>query len=388
MLERHTRLEYQEDMENSRRHFLRNGMLAGAGVAAMPLVGNAFEQATKQPLFTGAELTTDTPLVQPNAAQKAWMDLGFGMFIHFGINTYYDKEWSDGTLDHSKVNPSKLNAEQWALTAKAAGMKYLVLVTKHHDGFCNFKTDHTKYSIQHTPYKKDIVEQVANACAKHGIKLGLYYSLWDRNQPDHDKNEAKYVKFMENQLRELLTRYGSVCELWFDGMWKKQSTGWKKEDKTFEDKSVFMNAWRNEGAYRWQMDYLYQMIKSLQPDCLVMNNSTTAFPGVPLFPCDIRCGEKATGTAEDQKVWNWLGKDTYLPLQIETTMSQKGPKGDFESGSWFWHEWDKSVASKAQILGWLETAKKLEANLLLNCGPSPEGLLRPEDEKTLKELRA
>ena len=208
-------------MDNSRRHFLRKGMLAGAGVAALPLIGQAAPS-----LITGQQAVIDgtPPIVAPNKAQQSWMDLGFGMFIHFGINTYYDKEWSDGTLDHAKVNPSKLDAEQWVLTAKAAGMKYLVLVTKHHDGFCNFKTDYTKYSIQHTPYKRDIVEQVANACAKHGVKLGLYYSLWDRNQPDHDKNEAAYVKFMENQLLELLTRYGSICELWFDGMWKKQAS--------------------------------------------------------------------------------------------------------------------------------------------------------------------
>jgi alpha-L-fucosidase len=369
-------------MENSRRRFLRQGALAGASLAAAPLLTDAWANP-----IAAAPTTLASGVPEPTAAQKAWMDLGFGMFIHFGINTYYDVEWSDGTLDHQKVNPSKLNAEQWVLTAKAAGMKYLVMVSKHHDGFCNFATDHTKYAIQHTPYKKDIVEQVANACAKHGIKLGLYYSLWDRNQPDHNTNEAKYVKYMEAQLKELFTRYGSICELWFDGMWKKQATGWKVGKET-APANVFMNAWRNEGAYRWQMDYIYQFVKSMQPDCLVMNNSTTAFPGVPLFPCDIRCGEKATGTAEDKKVWNWLGKDVYLPLQIETTMSQKGPKGDFESGSWFWHEWDKSVASKQQILGWLETAKKLQANLLLNCAPSPLGLLRPEDEKALKELRS
>jgi alpha-L-fucosidase len=376
-------------MSQSRRNFLRQGALASAGLTGLPLLANAiggsqsFVGQDRQDLILGEE----KPVIAPNAAQQAWMDLGFGMFIHYGINTYYDKEWSDGTLDKIKVNPSKLDAEQWVLTAKAAGMKYLVMVTKHHDGFCNFKTAHTQYSIQHTPYKKDIVEQVANACAKHGLKLGLYYSLWDRNNPLHDKDEQRYVAYMQAQLKELLTRYGNICELWFDGMWKKQKTGWQNKDTNKSNSEVFMQAWRNEGAFRWQMDYIYQYIKSVQPNCLVMNNSTTAFPGIPLFPCDIRCGEKATGTAEDVKVWNWLGEDRYLPLQIETTMSQKGPKGDFESGSWFWHDWDHSVASHDQINGWLKTAKNLNANLLLNCSPSPLGQLRPEDEKTLKTLR-
>jgi alpha-L-fucosidase len=205
---------------------------------------------------------------------------------------------------------------------------------------------------------------------------------------------------MKNQLQELLTQYGPICELWFDGFWKKQKSGWKKESKIGEaaansenkDKSQFsapedfINSWRSEGAFRWQMDHLYQFVKKNQPDCLVANNATTAFPGVPLHPVDFRCGEKATEQKSDQKVWKWLGDDVFLPLQIETTMSQKGKKGDFESGSWFWHDWDHSVASKEQILLWLSKSKELNANFLLNCGPMANGKLRPEDEKVLTSL--
>jgi hypothetical protein len=198
-------------------------------------------------------------------------------------------------------------------------------------------------------------------------------------------------------LEELLTRYGTVVELWFDGFWKKQQHGWTQKNNNIDGEAQrekadrerarnFIDAWRSEGAYRWQMDHLYQYIKSLQPDCLVMNNSTSAYPGVPLHPVDIRSGEKYTEVAEDQKVWDWLGRDVYLPLQIETTLSVKGNER-FKSGNWFWHEWDHSVASRDKLLNYLAVAEKMQANLLLNAGPSDQGLLRPEDEKALKELR-
>ncbi len=117
-----------------------------------------------------------------------------------------------------------------------------------------------------------------------------------------------------------------------------------------------------------------------------MNNSTSAYPGVPLLPVDIRSGEKYTTVAQDQKIWPWLGRDVYLPLQIETTMSVQGNE-QFKSGNWFWHEWDHSVASKETILNYLDVSQKMQANLLLNVGPSDKGLLRQEDEKVLTQLR-
>jgi hypothetical protein len=116
-----------------------------------------------------------------------------------------------------------------------------------------------------------------------------------------------------------------------------------------------------------------------------MNNATTAFPGVPLHPVDILSGEKATSVKSFQKKWKWLGKDIYLPMQVETTMSQMG-KTQFKSGSWFWHPWDQSVATKEQIMQWRQNAVEMGANLLLNCGPMANGRLRVEDEKVLGSL--
>ncbi|MFZ4582936.1 MAG: alpha-L-fucosidase [Paludibacter sp.] len=348
--------------------------------------------------FLATAQVSEKAAVQPTSAQQAWMDLGFGMFIHFGINTYYDKEWSDGTLSPKAFNPSELDTDQWCKVASQAGMKYIVIVTKHHDGFCMWPTKFTDYSIAKSPYKKDYLAQVVKSARKYGLKVGFYYSLWDRHEKSHDTYEAQYVEFMKNQIRELLTNYGEICEFWFDGFWKKQKTGWEKPitNETGEKVSgsiatadrdlKFMQAWRNEGAYRWQMDHIYQYIKSLQPNCMVMNNSTTAYPGVPLHPVDVRSGEKYKEyNPNDLKIWNWLGKDMYLPMQIETTMSVRG-NAQFPSGNWFWHKGDTSVMSKDLIIKYLDIAKKMNANFLLNVGPMANGKLRPEDVETLTNL--
>ncbi|MDZ7401910.1 MAG: alpha-L-fucosidase [candidate division KSB1 bacterium] len=326
------------------------------------------------------------------------MNLKFGMFIHFSINTYYDAEWSDGTLNPSKFNPTELDTDRWCQVAVAAGMKYIVVNTKHHDGFCLWPTQYTDYSIKATPFKDDYLARVVNSAAKYGLKLGIYYSLWDRHEKSHDTDEFAYVEFMKNQLKELLTGYGDLVELWFDGFWKKQQSGWEKPLKNEAEEMVhgtaeamaredrFIQAWRSEGAYRWQMDHLYQYVKSLQPNCIVMNNSTTAYPGVPLHPVDARTGEKLTqSNFHDRKIWPWLGREIYLPLQIETTMSVKG-NDQFPNGNWFWHEWDHSVMTPSQIKNLQKIAQQMDANLLLNVIITDKGKLRKEDEWTLLHL--
>ena len=372
----------------NRRDFIRTSSLLSAGMGTGGL-GSIAAPSTVP--------ATPLPEVKPTAAQRSWMDLGFGMFVHHGINTYFDKEWSDGTLDATKYNPDKLDTDQWCRTAQAAGMKYVVIVAKHHDGFCLWPSKYTDYSVMAGPFKRDVVESLAQSARNYGLKFGVYYSLWDRREKSHDTDIHRYVyEYMLPQLEELLTQYGEIVELWFDGFWKYQKTGWTKKNQEIigeaakqeanaERNAVFMAAWRNEGAYWWQMDHIYRQVKQWQPDCMIMNNSTTAYPGVPLFPVDVRSGEKYTEVAADQKVWNWLGKDVYLPLQIETTMSIKGNE-QFPSGNWFWHDWDHSVLSKEKIHQYLAVARTMQANLLLNVGPSDRGLLRPEDERVLISL--
>lgn len=377
-------------MALDRRSFLKNTALMGALAPVFPSCFGS-SNVVKQSVVV-AEGSAE-----PNSFQKDWMALGFGMFVHFGINTYYDKEWSDGTLDPVRFNPTKIDTDQWCRVAKAAGMKYIVITTKHHDGFALWPSKYSDYTVAATPFKKDIIEMLANSAQKYGLKLGLYYSIWDEHDVRFKTDWYAYMDFMFKQVEELLTRYGDVVELWLDGFWKKQKNGWSNKVKNidgeagFQDKNLqrdldFIQAWRNEGAYWWQMDYFYQFVKSIQPGCLVMNNSTTAYPGVPLHPVDIRSGEKYTEVVSDRKVWNWLGEDRYYPLQIETTMSIKGDE-KFPSGNWFWHDWDHSVRPIEDIENILNVASTMQANLLLNVGITNEGLLRREDEQQLLNLR-
>ncbi len=153
-------------------------------------------------------------LPRPTVAQQRWMELKFGMFVHFGINTYCDTEWSDGTLDPSRFKPTQLDTDQWCRVAKAAGMNYIVLVTKHHDGFCLWPTGQTAYSVSATPFKRDVLGQAVESARRHGLKVGFYYSLRDRHEPSHDTDEWAYVEFMKRQFHELLTGYGDIVELW------------------------------------------------------------------------------------------------------------------------------------------------------------------------------
>jgi len=376
-------------MNKDLRSFLKKAGIAGAGILTAPAINPALGNSSFFPQFN-FEST-------PSSVQRSWMDLQFGMFVHFGINTYFDTEWSDGSLDPYRVNPTNLNTMQWCRTALEAGMKYVVLVCKHHDGFCLWPSKFTDYSISRSQFSRDIVGSLVNSCEKTGLKVGFYYSLWDQHQSFINNDDWYMLEFIKNQLEELLTNYGSVVELWFDGFWRRQQSGWTKQadsSKEEEDESDialkrnedFIDSWRMEGAYRWQMDHIYNYVKSLQPGCMVMNNSTGSYKGVPLFPVDARNSEGYANPENDRKVWSWLGKDIYLPLQIESTMSTQGNQR-FPSGNWFWHEWDKSVRSKEEILENLKMAKNSEANLLLNVGPTNKGVLREEDEIVLQSLQ-
>jgi alpha-L-fucosidase len=375
-------------MNKDRRSFLKKAGITGAGLMSTSLVASPFGKTSLFPKFN-FETT-------PSNVQKTWMDLGFGMFIHYGVNTYFDKEWSDGTLDPYRVNPTGLNTMEWCRTALEAGMKYIVIVCKHHDGFCLWPSKYTDYTIARSQYTRDFIASLVNSCEKSGLKVGFYYSLWDQHQAYINDDDWHLLGFIRNQLEELLTSYGPVVELWFDGFWQRQQSGWTKISEDVQDSDEgspdpeksdenFINAWRMEGAYRWQMDHLYNFVKSIQPDCLVMNNSTSSYKGVPLFPVDARTGERYTDLENDRKIWSWLGNDIYMPLQIETTMSTQGNNRS-PAGNWYWHEWDHSVLSKEEVLLYLEKAKAAQANLLLNVGPDYLGKLRPEDEELLRTL--
>lgn len=171
------------------------------------------------------ELILPQPSVQPSRAQQEQIARKYGMFIHFGINTFHDEEWTDGSKPASSYAPSAIDAEQWIRTAKEAGMKYVILIAKHHDGFCLWDSRYTEYDVASSGNPTNVIEAVARACRKYDIGLGLYYSLWDRKAnadvEDWKKDEA-YNQYMLNQLTELMDivdDYTKVVEFWFDGGW-------------------------------------------------------------------------------------------------------------------------------------------------------------------------
>lgn len=191
-----------------------------------------------------------SPSTKPNFTQQQLIKRGYGMFMHYGVNTFADLEWSDGSIPAEKFNPTNLDCDQWVKVAKDAGFRYVLLTTKHHDGFCLWDSKYTVYDIGSAPVKKDIVGEVAKACKKYGLDFAVYYSLWDRHEPSYkEKNPAIYVNYMIKQLTELLTNYGPISELWLDGGWDRKPAD-------------------------WQLDKVYQLVKKLQPNCAVTVNHT------------------------------------------------------------------------------------------------------------------
>ena len=200
-------------------------------------------------------ITTIRPPEGLTSAQKKWMEYKFGARFTIGINTFYDVESSNGSLDPSIITLEKLNVNQWVNTAIDAGMRYCVFTAKNHDGFCNWNTQHSFYNIMNTPFNRDIIEILAEECSKNGLKLGLYYSLLDYYISYYEDDE-RYAEHIFLQVEELLSNYGEIVELWFDGFWEKQSSGWDQSPTDF----VF--AWRNEGAFRLKMDIYMQILRS------------------------------------------------------------------------------------------------------------------------------
>lgn len=314
-------------------------------------------------------------------ARQAWTDLKYGMFIHFGPNTIQGKAWGDGTFAAEDFNPAGLDPAQWANIALEAGMKYAVLTTKHHDGFCLWPSEHTSYSVRRSARQVDVVRQYTEAFRKAGLKTGLYYSLWDMNCSFYDDDQA-YAAYMQNQIRELLTQYGDIVELWFDGAW----------DKDFPTRTwPYEKAWEKDPAsgllhgQRWYWQELYQLIHQLQPDCLVVNNSSSDRPGaVRYHPVDIRTSEhfnfvyrgQVCQPITDSEVINNLGETVYLPLEYCTSLNP----------GWFYSKNDAySHPSAETISGWYQTAQKTNANLLLNVGPDPDGLIPDYHREFLSE---
>jgi alpha-L-fucosidase len=186
----------------------------------------------------------------PTPQQLAWQRHEFIAFAHFGMNTFTDREWGEGNEDPKLFNPSDFDARQWATVLKEAGVKLLILTAKHHDGFCLWPSRYTEHCVRNSPWrggKGDVVREVVDALREKQIRVGLYLSPWDRNQPTYG-DSPKYNEYFRNQLRELLTNYGSIDEVWFDGACGEGPNGKKQ-------------------AYEWPS--YYALIRELQPRALI-----------------------------------------------------------------------------------------------------------------------
>lgn len=295
---------------------------------------------------------------------------GYGMFIHFGLNTFNETEWSDGTLPISSYNPDKLDCDQWIKTAKEAGFRYVILVTKHHDGFCLWNSKYTDCDVASSPVKTDVVAAVAKACKKYGIELGLYYSLWDRKEPSHaSKDPQDYVNFMKNQLTELLSNYGPVAEIWFDGGWAKKIADWHPKE-------------------------VYDHIKSIQPSCLVTFNHTVGETkninaiGQPkdfkendplrYYPVDFRTKDPNLARWDDPKVYSYNGEKHYLIFEHTICISDK----------WNWFQKRamlpvRPVDELEELFYWCTSNQNI---LIVNIPPDEHGLIREHERLRILEL--
>ncbi|MFE4194309.1 alpha-L-fucosidase [Paenarthrobacter sp. NPDC056912] len=293
----------------------------------------------------------------PTAAQLRWQQLEFGVFIHFGINTFAGKEWSDGTLPAAGFNPTELDAGSWVRVAKDAGARYLVLTAKHHDGFCLWPTATTGYSVASSPWRGgqgDVVREVAEACQEQGIGLGLYLSPWDRNAECYSDPVA-YDDFYVQQLTELCTGYGPLMELWFDGA---GSVG---------------------REYNW--DRIIAVVREHQPDAMIFNMGQPTIRwvgnenGLASDPVNYVVDRTADTQYTDSN--SQLGYAGYLPPECDVSLRR----------GWFWHPDDQPKTTE-HLLAIYYRSVGMGANLLLNLPPDTRGLIPDEDQAILLEWKA
>ena len=307
----------------------------------------------------------------PNARQIAWHDMEYYGFIHLGLNTFTDKEWGYGDEDPAKFNPSAFNADQIVASMKASGMKGIILTAKHHDGFCLWPTKTSKHNIAKTPWKDgkgDVVREFANACKAEGMHFGVYISPWDRNHAEYAR--PGYLKDYYTQIQELLTDYGPIFEIWFDGA--NGGDGWyggKKETRKIPD-----------GYYNFPL--IVKNIRRMQPNCIIWGAGSNG---------DARWGGSEQGhvgyphwhTLDSKKGGNgakgFRDGDRWVPAEGDTSIRH----------GWFWHEAaNNSVKSPAKLLQvWLECVGR-GGNLILNVPPNQHGRIHDGDATSLLGFKA
>lgn len=284
--------------------------------------------------------------------QQRFVDLGFGMFIHYNIPTYMNDDWADPDASPDIFNPKKLNTDQWAKAAKSANMSYGCLTTKHHSGFAIWDTKTTPYNVMNSPLKRDVVKEYAASFRKEGLKVMLYYSILDTHHKLRPGQiTPAHIKMIKDQLTELLTNYGEISALIIDG-WDAPWSRISYDDVPFEE--------------------IYHLIKSIQPNCLVMDLNAAKYPTEVLFYTDIKSYEQGAGQ-HISKETNKLPALACLPLQQ----------------NWFWKTSFPTTPVKSAEKMVNENAvpyNQIYCNFILNVAPNRDGLIDDNALEGLKEI--
>jgi len=351
---------------------MKRMVMSGALSVVIGLYGCRTEQVTpREPRPRPPETKA-----QRDARMAWWREARFGMFIHWGLYSIPAGEWG-GRTDHGEwiretahipieeydqfvpqFNPAKFNADEWVRIAREAGMKYIVITSKHHDGVCLFDSQYTDYDVMATPFRRDILKELADACRKQGLRMCWYHSIMDWHHPDYLPRRAwetrsaagadfdRYYAHLKNQLRELLTNYGPIGILWFDGEW--EST--------------------------WTHSYgqpLYDYVRSLQPDIIVNNRVDKGRGGMAGLTTGAHAGDYGTPEQEIPA--------TGLPgMDWETCMTM--------NDHWGYNKHDKNFKSTKDLLRMLADIASKGGNYLLNVGPTAEGMIPPESVERLAEM--
>jgi alpha-L-fucosidase len=290
--------------------------------------------------------------IRPAPYQVAWQDLEFGVIIHFSTNTFLNQEWGDGSASPSVFNPTQFDPDQWMKAIRDSGAKYVVLVAKHHDGFCLWPTNQTNYSVKSSPWrdgKGDVVGDVARAARKYGLKFGVYLSPWDRHEPKY-KDSAEYDNYYNAELEELATRYGDLVEFWLDGA--------------------------GSAGHVYNFKKIIETLRTYQPN-------TVVFADTGLFEYgDARWVGNEAGIV-DYENWNVIDRHGYRrwrPVEADTPLRNL---------HWFWHPNDEaSLKSLDTLLDTYDKTVGRGAQLMLGLAPDNRGLLPDSDVKRLEEFGA
>ncbi len=312
------------------------------------------------------ELKPCPPL--PSPRQLQWHELGCYAFIHFNMNTFTGKEWGDGKEDPKLFDPSRLDCGQWARICKAAGLRGIIITAKHHDGFCLWPSKYTEHSVKNSPFrngKGDVLRELSQACRRYGLKMGVYISPWDRHEPLYGIS-PRYNEYYKNQLREVLTSYGDIFEVWFDGACGEGPNGKRQ-------------------VYDWKG--YFGVVRECQPDAVIFSD------GGP----DARWVGNEEGFAGETN-WGFLrGKEVYpgYPRYHELTAGHANGTDYIPAEcdvsirpGWFYHsEQDTAVKSAGRLLDLYLKSVGRNANLLLNIPVDRRGLIAEQDARALLEFR-